>query len=132
MSSIRAEYHELPENFTIESWADLADDLLCAGQSSGDIRDALVDVWPNYKWFVLVQDNSETWATNKASNTDFHQADNLCGKNLVVWMYSGTEQNCNANVAGASAQRLIDNAISSGSTPPAVRDYITSCNFFFF
>ena len=121
-----AQYHELPENFTIESWGDLADDLLCAGQTSAGIRDALVDVWPHYEWFVLVQDNSETWASYRNSNTELHQADNLCGKNLVVWMYSGSMQHCNANTAGVNAQHLIDAASSHGSTAVARRDYIQS------
>ena len=47
-----AEYYEVPENFTIESWGDLADDLLCAGVNASGIRDALVDVWPDYQWFA--------------------------------------------------------------------------------
>ena len=50
-----AEYHELPENFTIESWGDLADDLLCAGVAASVIKDALVDVWPDYQWFAKSQ-----------------------------------------------------------------------------
>jgi uncharacterized membrane protein len=98
----------------------LADNLLCAGQLSANIRDALVDVWPNYEWFVLVQDNTQGWYATWSGNTEFYQADNICGKNLVAWMYSGSVQNCNANIAGASAQRLIDNASSSG-TPSAIK-----------
>ena len=91
------------------NWADLADDLLCAGQSSAGIWDALVDVWRNNEWFVIVQDNTQEWYANWSGNTEFHQADNLCGKNLVAWMYSGSMQNCNAITAGASAQHWIDN-----------------------
>ena len=123
---MNAEPHELPENFTIESWADLADDLLCAGQSAKEIRVALVDVWPSYQWFVLVQDSSETWASSKDLSTDLHHADNLCGKNLMVWMYSGSVQPCNENIGGVTAQHLIDEAISHYPHPDGILDYIKS------
>ena len=120
------EYHELPEDFTIAGWADLADDLLCAGQTASDIMNALIDVYPNYSWFVLVQDNTQGYSGSYGGNSEIHNADNLCGKNMVVWMNSGSTQDCNTNTAGASAQRLIDNASSSGSTPSTIMNYITS------
>merc|ERR1712013_565979 len=82
---LRAETQKV---ITQDSWADLADTLLCAGNSAEEIRDGLRAVWPNNHWFVLVQDS------------ELHHADDLCGKNLVVWMYSGGIKGCNENVAG--------------------------------
>ena len=124
-SSVNAEYHELPDNFTIAGWEDLADDLLCAGRSALDIINALANYGPNYKWFVLVQSSSLTYSYHigYTSNYGFHQATNRCGKNLFVWMYSGSSQACDANGA-ANAQNLINTASSSGSTPNAVVNYI--------
>ena len=91
---MNAEYHELPENFTVASWQDLANDLLCAGQDAENIRDALVGVYPNYEWFVLVQASTGGWSGHVGYNSNYgtHQASNLCGKNLVIWMYSGSYQ----------------------------------------
>merc|ERR1712142_1284639 len=90
-----------------DNWADLADTLLCAGNTAMEIRDGLIAVWPNYHWFVLVQD-----------------ADDLCGKNMVVWMYSGGIKPCNENVAGTLAQQLIDDAVSSFPFPEDILDFI--------
>ena len=72
-----------------DNWADLADTLLCAGNTALEIRDGLRAVWPNYHWFVLVQDADLIWFSNKDLDTELHHADDLCGKNMVVWMYSG-------------------------------------------
>merc|ERR1711964_64790 len=85
---LRAETQEM---ITQDSWADLADTLLCAGNSAEEIRDGLRAVWPNNHWFVLVQDSELLWFSNKDLSTELHHADDLCGKNLVVWMYSDEE-----------------------------------------
>jgi len=116
-----------PENpgvLSEESWADLADTLLCAGNTAEEIRDGLRAVWPNNHWFVLVQDSELLWASNKDLSTELHHADDLCGKNLVVWMYSGGIKGCNENVAGTVAQELIDQAVSAFPFPEDILDYI--------
>ena len=116
-----AEYYEVPENFTIESWGDLADDLLCAGVNASGIRDALVDVWPDYQWFVFVQDSYQ--GRDVLGWGESHYATNLRGKFMFVWMYSGSVNNCTEN-AVSSAQTLIDKAIATSSTPNCVMDFI--------
>ena len=129
ITSVITEYHELPENFTIKSWGDLADDLLCAGVDAAGIRDALADVYPypTYHGFVIVQDNSGGRAT--VGSGDSHYATNLCGKNMFVWMKVGSSVGaCSANAASA-AQTLIDRAIYWSSTPNGVMAYIQSCKF---
>ena len=117
-----AEYQDLPENFTMgNTWGDLADDLLCAGKDAADITARLHDVWPDYEWFVLVQDNSNGWAGLFAG--EYHMASDVCGKNMVVWMYSGSVSQCKANAVSA-AQTLIDKAITTSSTPNGVLEFI--------
>merc|ERR1711909_86481 len=80
-----------------DSWADLADTLLCAGNTAEEIRDGLRAVWPNNHWFVLVQDSELLWAGIKG---------------------------CNENVAGTVAQELIDQAVSAFPFPEDILDYI--------
>jgi len=121
---------ETQEVISQDSWADLADTLLCAGNSAEEIRDGLRAVWPNNHWFVLVQDSELLWFSNKDLSTELHHADDLCGKNLVVWMYSGGIKGCNENVAGTVAQELIDQAVSAFPFPEDIVDYIKTSKEF--
>ena len=73
-----------------------------------------------------MQPSSGGWANSKDSNSESHFQNNLCGKNLLVWMYSAPVSSCNENAAGVLARNLIDAAVSYGGTPTSVRDYITN------
>ena len=81
---------------------------------------------PNYSWFVLVQPTSGDWANSRDGGSETHVGTNLCGKNLLVWGFSGVADSCNENTAGLLAKTLIDAAVGYGGTTSDIRDYITN------
>merc|ERR1711936_899006 len=93
-----------PENpgvISEDSWADLADTLLCAGNTAEEIRDGLRAVWPNNHWFVLVQDSELLWASNKDLSTELHHADDL---QITIGLFWSRTQSCCGLVTRTSAQ----------------------------
>ena len=101
--------------------------MLCDGESAEQIRNALTKLWPDFQWFVFIQDERQGWAAEYDNSSIFHRADNLCGKDLVVWLLPVGVDGCSEHVAGAAAQKLIDTAVEIyGNNDENVRDYILS------
>ena len=122
VSSSRSEERNLPTNFT-RGWGELAESLLCDGESAAQIRDALTSAWPGVDWFVLVESSSSSWAASIGAG-EYQKSHDICGKNMLVWRYAGSVGGC-SNQAGDWAQFLIDEAVAHGGSSTTVRDYIT-------
>ena len=86
-------------------------------------------MWPGSNWLALIQDHYGGWASNKISEVGFHEANNVCGKNLVMFRIPGpgvwSPVYCDPTVQ-AAAQTLIDEAVSKGGSVVWIRDYILS------
>ena len=105
----------------MNSWQDLADSYLCSENKghAADIGSALNQYYPGMFWYVMVQDYRNGWAVSHRG--EFHQADNLCKKNMFVWRTPYNGKSCSRAAASAS-QTLLDIATNNYATAAGVRD----------
>ena len=105
----------------------MADKLVCDGDDAGQILTKVNKMWPGSNWLALIQDNKGGWTSNKISEVEFHGANHVCGKNLVMFRIPGpgvwSPVYCDPT-AQAAAQTLIDEAVAKGGSVVWIRDYI--------